>query len=144
MGILRSLASTRQGAAALALLAAGVAPPAGATTSGTVLEVTVLPDRYLTAEVAFTDLDALQALVEAARPALLKLDACGGDAVRPTLAAAERLRDYRLALRLLPDTDAACTASAGARIVQASQVAPPRRPARPGPTGEAYWQTVMP
>ena len=141
--ILRALASVRQAAAALALLAAGVTASGGAT-SGVVLQVTALSDRYLAVEVAFSDLDTLQALVDAAQPALLKLDACGGDAVRPWLAAAERLRDFRLAMRLLPVTDAACTTGASARIVQASQVAPAGRPPRPGPAGEAYWQSVMP
>ena len=129
-------------AAALAL-----AFPLGALaadrTSGASLTVTVLPDRYLAADVSFPDLDALERLVAPMNPSLVRLEACGSGAADALLAAAERFHAIRLELDVIAANAPACAASP-LRAVQVSQLAG-TVPVRAAPrSSAAYWQRVMP
>jgi hypothetical protein len=126
------------GALALAALAGG----AHAAGAGVTLDVAARPDGYLAGGVIYPDLDTLGALVEPASPALVRLAACGAQNAGTLLAAAERLRGYRLELQLHASEDADCRAGDSVRFVKRDDV----RPARPAPAlrGEAYWRDLMP
>jgi hypothetical protein len=112
-------------------------------TSGATLTVTVLPDRYLAADVSFPDLAALERLVTPMNPSLVRLEACGSAAADALLAAAEHFQTIRLELDVIAPNAPAC-AAVPLRAVQVSQLggtipvgAVPARSAR-------YWQNVMP
>jgi hypothetical protein len=113
-------------------------------TSGATLTVTVFADQYIADDVAFADLDALNALVQPANPTVLRLDGCGPASADALLAAAERFRGSYLEIRVLAGTERACTAAAPEGAVRVSQVgrAVPLR-AGHAPT-DAYWRSVMP
>lgn len=113
-------------------------------TSGATLTVTVFADRYIADDVAFADLDALNALVQPANPTVLRLDGCGPASANALLAAAERFRGSYLEIRVLAGTERACTAAAPEGAVRVSQVGM-AVPLRVGyaPT-DAYWRSVMP
>ena len=113
-------------------------------TSGATLTITVLADRYIAADVAFADIDALNALVQPANPTVLRLDGCGPASANALLAAAERFRGSYLEIRVLAETERACTAAApegAVRVSQAGRAVPLR--AGHAPT-DAYWRSVMP
>jgi hypothetical protein len=113
-------------------------------TSGATLTVTVFADQYIAADVAFADLDELNALVQPANPTVLRLDGCGPASANALLAAAERFRGSYLEIRVLAGTERACTAAAPAGAVRLSH-AGSAVPLRAGnaPT-DAYWRSVMP
>jgi hypothetical protein len=113
-------------------------------TSGATLTVTVFADRFVAADVAFADLNALDALVQPANPTVLRLDGCGPASANALLAAAERFRGSYLEIRVLAETDRGCTAAApegAVRVSQAGTAVPLR--AGHAPT-DAYWRSVMP
>jgi hypothetical protein len=113
-------------------------------TSGATLTVTVLPDRYVAADVPFVGLAALDALVKPMNPSVLRLDGCGAESVNALLAAAERYRGAYLEIRLLAVAEQACTAAATVSAVRVSQVggAVPARGA--DAPSDRYWRSVMP
>jgi hypothetical protein len=128
-------------ASAFALPLAGLAAD---RSSGATISVTAFPDRYVAVGVPFVDLDALDALVNPARPSVLQLAGCGPESAGALLAAAERYRGAYLEIRMLDGTERACTAAATVSAVRVSQAggALPAR-AAPAPT-DRYWRSVMP
>jgi hypothetical protein len=139
----RSTASRFSLAAAALACAFPLAGLAAERTSGASLTVTVLPDRYLAAGVAFPDLDALDRLVAPMNPSLVRLEACGSGAAAALLAAAERFQASRLELDVIDASAPACAASP-LRAVQVSQLTGPVPvPAAPR-SSERYWQRVTP
>lgn len=125
----------------LAISLSGLARDRG---SGATLIVAVFADRYVTVEVPFADLEALDALVKPVNPSLLRLLACGPGSNDALLAAAERYRDTPLAIRVLAAEEADCIAAAAVgprRVLLAGTAAPVRSAPIPN---LSYWQTVMP
>jgi hypothetical protein len=125
----------------------GVAVLSGAAwshTSGAILHVAVLPERYVAADVALPDLEVLGELVGRVDPSLLQLEACGDEAAAALLAAAERFRERRLELHLQAGDDPVCKAAGQARAIDPGQVRRDDPKRRPDAAGERYWQTVMP
>lgn len=126
----------------LALPLAGLAVD---RTSGATLTVTVLADRYVAADVAFADLDALDALVQPVNPTVLQLDGCGRASANALLAAVERYGKRYLEIRVLADAERPCAAAAAidgaVRVTQATGAVPVRGAYF---LSEGYWRNVMP
>jgi hypothetical protein len=136
----RFFRTTVAAALALALPLAGLAQD---RTSGAILTVTALPDRYIAADVSFPDLDALEALVKPMNPTLVRIAACGSASARAFLAAVERLHYSRLELDVLAANAPAC-AAAPVRAIQVSQLAGPIPVRAASVPSDRYWQNVMP
>jgi hypothetical protein len=113
-------------------------------TSGATLTVTVFADRYIASDVAFVDLDALDALVQPMNPSVLRLDGSGPESANALLVAAERFHGAYLEIGVLAATDRACTAAASKGALRVSQVgrALPVRGA--DVPSDRYWRSVMP
>lgn len=137
-GVIRLL-TTSTPALAIAVGAQAAAPPWEPD-----LRIAVQPDHYVLNGRVIDDLDALERAVEALRPRMLQLDACGGGTARAQRAAVHRFRALYLELRV-SETDApGCQATAAAQLTPVVQ-RPGRRPT--GIDDEAvdrWWQQLMP
>ena len=113
-------------------------------TYGEPLTVTVFPDRFMAFEAPFGNLGALDALVEAMSPSVVRLDGCGTASANAILVAAERYRGKYLEIRMLAESERSCGAIGTENAVRVSQ--PGRTvPVRVGYIPDAeYWQSVMP
>jgi hypothetical protein len=94
--------------------------------------------------VAFVDLEALDALVQPMNPTVLRLDGCGPASANALLAAAERFRGSYLEIRVLAETEGACTAVATEGAVRVSQVGTAEPIRRAYAPTDGYWRSVMP
>ncbi|HQR20415.1 MAG TPA: hypothetical protein PLE54_00445 [Burkholderiaceae bacterium] len=124
--------------AAAALLLGAVVPSSMAVTAAPPPQsVIVRADRYGFDDWSTRDLEALAATVRATRPSFVELYACGAEANRVLLVAAQRLSDLPLQLLAYPDNAPACTSAA--------QAAPASQPLGADDAAAVrYWQQVMP
>jgi len=88
-------------------------------------EVLVVAQRnqYIVGSTAYKGLNALEDAVRAARPTVVQLDACGTGASRSLQAAAHRLNDLALEIRVLDESATACRISAVSMPVGQGSVA---------------------
>lgn len=108
------------------------------------LAVGVFADQYIAAGRSYGDLNAFEAAVRRMGVVAVRLDGCGAGDSMAQRAAAHRLRDLYVELRVLEKTAPACEAHL------AQYVMPARELGRNEPTGidkatvDAWWHTLMP
>ncbi len=125
-------------------LAAAVWMAWGGNAAAQTLSVGVFADQYIAAGRSYDDLNALEAAVRRLGVTAVRLDGCGAADSIAQRAAAHRLRDLYVEMRVLDRTAPDCEAHLAAYVM------PARALARDEPSGidrrvvDAWWHALMP
>jgi len=106
--------------------------------------VVIFAERYVLAGREFDDLDGLEGAVDATRPTVVRLYACGEGTARAQRAAAHRFQAQYLELRVLDAYSPICRAAAGPRAMPVSQGFGPKPSGIDDEAVDRCWHQQMP